>query len=281
MFAPANRADLVLKFPRISADCSVIDLEDGTPVADKSSARRGLAELFLRTRESGFVGRLGVRVNAPNSEFFADDIKAAIECRADVILVPKVEKPDDLEPVTRAIQSAGVDIDVFAGIETAAGVLNAAQICRCAPELRAVIFGAEDLATDIGARRTVEGSEVLVARSMVLLAAKATRILAIDQAVVDIRDEALFKRDSEAGRNLGYDGKICLTPRQTELANLAFSPTNEEISYAERLIAHCRNAYTQGIGTIDFEGKMIDAPLIKRARDILYLRQFAHHDQAR
>jgi citrate lyase subunit beta/citryl-CoA lyase len=171
--------------------------------------------------------------------------------------------------VASAIAATGRPTAILAGIETALGVLNAPQVCACSPLLQAVYFGAEDLASDVGARRTPEGHEVLAARSMVLLAARAVRLLAIDQAAVDIRDEARFVRDCGFGRDLGYDGKICLTPGQVALANRAFSPTDAEITHARRLVAAYELASARGQGTFDFEGQMVDTPLLTRARRML------------
>ncbi|GAA5235811.1 CoA ester lyase [Verticiella sediminum] len=269
LFAPANRPDLVLKFPRAAADCSVIDLEDGTALAEKQAARADLRNLVEQVRAAGLSGPLGVRVNAPDSPFFAEDVAAAVTCAPDVILLPKAEAVEDVLRLAAAIQAGGREIAVFAGIETAAGVLHAPQICACTRVLQAVFFGAEDLAADIGAQRTDRGDEVLAARSMVLLAARASRILAIDQAVVDIRDDERFLRDCAASRNLGYDGKTCLTPRQTALANQAFSPSAKELDYAQRLVAAYEAARARGLGAFDFEGRMIDTPLLRRAERLL------------
>ena len=122
-------------------------------------------------------------------------------------------------------------------------------------------------------RRTPRGDEVYAARSMVVMAAKAAGLLAIDQAVVDIRNDALFLEDAARGRDLGYEGKICVTPGQVNLSHQAFSPTPEERDYARRLVATYEEATARGIGTIDFEGRMIDGPLLKRAQAILAARE--------
>ncbi|MDP9877671.1 citrate lyase subunit beta/citryl-CoA lyase [Variovorax boronicumulans] len=269
LFAPANQAELVLKFPRAAADCSVLDLEDGTPPSQKDTARKNISDLVRQVRALGLTGLLGIRINAPDSAFFADDLAEVVNCGADAILIPKIQKPDDVLTVAAAVEAKGLHTALFAGIETAAGVLRAPQICECSTLLQAVFFGAEDLAADVGGRRTPEGNEVLMARSMVLLAAKAAGILAVDQAVVDIRNDALFTRDCETGRDLGYDGKTCLTPRQAALANQLFSPTTDEVAYAQRLVDAYEDARARGLGTFDFEGKMIDTPLLKRAQRIL------------
>lgn len=123
--------------------------------------------------------------------------------------------------------------------------------------------------TDIGGRRTAGGLEVLYARSQVVLAARAAGLEAIDQVVVDIRDDQQFRQDAAAGRNLGYTGKMCLLPRQVALANEVFSPTAEEVDRSRRLIEAYEATTVEGRGVMEFEGKMIDPPLLKRARAVL------------
>ena len=132
-------------------------------------------------------------------------------------------------------------------------------------------FGAEDFITDIGGRRTPEGLEVLYARSRVVLAARLGGLQALDQVFTAIRDDAAFRRDAEFGRQLGYDGKMCITPRQAELANDVFSPSAEEIDRCRRLIQEYEAAQSDGRGIIEFEGSMIDEPLLRRARAMLEL----------
>ena len=139
--------------------------------------------------------------------------------------------------------------------------------------MAAVYFGAEDLASELGARRTPGSVEVMYSRSQVLLHAKAARIVAIDQAVVEIRDDQHFETDANVGRDMGYDGKICLLPRQLDVANRVFRPSDAELEHARRLIAVYDEATRRGIGTVDFEGKMIDGPLLKRAQRAGRLRR--------
>src|SRR5690606_9889575 len=141
--------------------------------------------------------------------------------------------------------------------------LNAVTICDQTRRMSAVYFGAEDYAADVGGRRTPRGDEVAAARGWTLMAARAAGLIAIDQAVLDIRNDALFTEDAVRGRDMGYQGKICVAPAQVALANAAFSPTADEVAYARRLIIAYQEATAQGIGTIDFEGKMVDGPLLK------------------
>lgn len=274
-FAPANRPDLVLKFPRFGADCCVIDLEDGTPPGEKAKARGMLRDTVAQVRAAGLAGMLTVRVNVPDSEHYLADIEAAFACDVDGIVIPKLEDPEQAFPAAHWIRRLDASAPrakprtIVGGIESIKGVVNAVEVCRRTPHLGSVYFGAEDYAADIGGRRTPRGDEVYTARSLVVMAARAADVIAIDQAVVDIRNDALFLEDSARGRDLGYQGKICVTPGQVKLAHKAFSPTPEERAYARRLVATYEEATARGIGTIDFEGKMIDGPLLKRAQQIL------------
>jgi citrate lyase subunit beta/citryl-CoA lyase len=276
-FAPANRSDLVAKFPRFVADCYVIDLEDGTPPADKAAARAGLAALVAQVRQQPLPGVLTVRVNEPESDHYLDDLAAACACDVDGIVIPKLETTEQLFPAIhwlRRLDRRAPRAEprfIVGGLESIAGVANAAALCRAHPSLKAVYFGAEDLASDLGARRTPDATEVLYARSQVLLHAKAARIVAIDQAVLEIRDDSHFETDAVAGRNLGYDGKICLLPRQLGVANRVFRPSDAELDFARRLIVRYTEATAAGIGTIDFEGKMVDGPLLKRSQRLVAL----------
>ena len=276
-FAPANRPDLVAKFPRFAADCYVIDLEDGTPPADKASAREGLAALVAQLRRQPLPGLLTVRVNEPGSDHYLDDLAAAWRTDVDGVVIPKLESTDQLFPALHGLRRREREAPraeprfVLGGLESIRGVANAAALCAADPALQAVYFGAEDLASELGARRTTDAAEVMYARSHVLLHAKAARIVALDQAVVEIRDDRHFERDAVVGRNLGYDGKICLLPRQLEVAHRVFRPSDAELDHARRLIARYAEATARGIGTIDFEGKMIDGPLLKRAQRLVAL----------
>ncbi|MGB3071019.1 MAG: CoA ester lyase [Ottowia sp.] len=275
LFAPANRPDLLAKLPRFPADCYVLDLEDGTPPEEKARARELLAQTIPSLRSAGLPGMLTVRVNKPDSEHHHADIEAALAADADGLVLPKLEQAGQLISLVNRLRQPGTAVNrqrfVIGGIESVRGVIHAVDVCSCAPEIVAVYFGAEDFIADIGGRRTRAGREAFHARSQVIMAAKAAGIQAIDQAVVDIRDEALFREDSEQGRDLGYDGKICVAPRQAQWANALFSPTAEEIQEAEHMLAAYDEALARGVGTIEFKGRMIDPPLLQRARHVLAL----------
>ena len=276
-FAPANRPELLEKFPRIPADCFVIDLEDGTPPAEKVPARKMLPQLIDKLRSSGTGLRLFVRTNGAETELHEEDVSVAVACPIDGIVLPKIENVADVRRVAAMLERTGRPRAVIGGIESLKGLLRVEELAASDCGLRALYFGAEDLASELQARRTPTGSEVLYGRSRVVLAARAFDIDPIDQAVLEVRDDARFTADAELGRDLGYGGKICLLPRQVALAHRAFSPSAEEIRRAERIVSGYEEAMRCGRGTVDLDGQMIDAPLLTRARRVLEIATLAGH----
>lgn len=275
LFAPANQPERLKKFLRIPADCFVIDLEDGTPEAEKEAARAALPEIVEHLRAEGLQGLLFVRVNEPRSPHTKADLRAALATDIDGIVVPKIERVDELQAIVSAVTlarlSSARDLSIIGGIESMRGVIAAFDLAERVEHLSALYFGAEDYITDIDGRRTAAGLEVLYARSQAVLAARAAGVQALDQAVIEIRDDQRFEACATQGRELGYNGKICLLPRQVELANACFAPGADEIERSRRLIAAAEAGALQGQGAIEFEGRMIDGPLLKRAQGIVAL----------
>ena len=267
-FVPANRPDLINKLDRVSADNIVVDLEDGTPMTEKKSARAALADSVGIIARKKIAGRLLVRINGRAMPFAEDDINAALVCGVDGILLPKIESADDLQWFDAHISAAPKTI-LVGGVESSAGVLDLREVTRRPSMLRAIYFGPEDLAADAGIHRSEDSLEVLYARQHVVLAAKAAGIAAIDQAVLNVHDIEAFARDCERGRDWGYDGKICLNPKQACTAMEMFRPTDAALDRARRLLATFAEAEAIGHGVTMFEGGMIDEPMVKRARALL------------
>jgi citrate lyase subunit beta/citryl-CoA lyase len=236
-----------------------------------------LASTVAQVRTAGLKSLLMVRVNVPDSMHYLADLEAAFMADVDGVVIPKLEAPEQAFPAQHWITRRDAEApraqprSIVGGIESVRGVLNAAALCQGVESMGSVFFGAEDFAADIGGRRTPRGDEVYTARSMVVMAARAAGLIAIDQAVIDIRNDALFLEDAARGRDLGYEGKICVTPGQVKLAHRAFSPMAEERDYAQRLVDTYESAMARGLGTIDFEGRMIDGPTLKRAQQVLAL----------
>jgi citrate lyase subunit beta/citryl-CoA lyase len=263
LFAGALRPDLVAKLPRSRPDGAVIDLEDAVPAEAKHAARAQLAQLVRAAAGPS----LFVRINAVGSAWFADDI-CALPGALSGVVVPKVESPDDVARVRAALVQRGPgDAQLVVGIESARGVAHVES--TLAADVDVAYFGAEDYIADLGGRRTPEGREVLYARSRVALAARLCGVTVLDQVVTNVRDADAFRFDADAGRDLGYHGKLCVHPAQVEIANAVFGVADEAIDRARRMLAAADAAASQGIGAIVFEGEMIDAPALRMARATL------------
>jgi citrate lyase subunit beta/citryl-CoA lyase len=280
LFAPGNRPELLKKFSRTDADGYVIDFEDGTPEPEKQSARDTLADVVSYLRGQKLRGPIFVRTNTASSPHTEADLEAALHTDIDGLVIPKLGAVGELQHFGQALAEAEQKrrrpLGLIGLIESMAGVMAAPQLATGDDHLCALAFGGEDFISDIGGRRTPEGLEVLYARSQVVLAARSAGLEAIDQVVVDIRDDEQFRRDAIAGRNLGYTGKMCLLPRQVTLANEVFSPTAEEVDRSRRLIEAYDAGIAAGRGVTEFEGLMVDTPLLKRARAILDVASRTH-----
>jgi citrate lyase subunit beta/citryl-CoA lyase len=271
LFAPAVRPDFILRLPERGADAVVIDCEDATPAGAKQEARaniRSLVPTILGPEMQVFV-----RVNSVASEWFEADIAEGLVEGLAGIVVPKIESTDQIDRVAVALRRAGHPrLGVLAGIETALGVADARALLTH-PSVVGGYFGAEDFIADMGGVRTRSGGEVVFARSAVALAARLAGVTMVDQIVADFRDDERFLEEAASARAMGYHGKLCIHPRQVELANTAFVPTAEEIEHARRLLAAYDKASAAGVAAIDFEGQMVDEPLAAHARRILALAQ--------
>ena len=286
LFAGATRPDLVAKLARSGPDAVAIDLEDAVPAEAKVEARAALPELVASVTGP----RVFVRVNGPASAWFGDDLAAAAALPIAGVLVPKAERPEDLERARAALADgggmagggaaapadggaeaaageAGDGPALIAGIESARGVAAAEAICAAGPE--GAYFGAEDYIADLGGRRTAGGEEVLFARSKVALAARLAGVPSLDQVGVEFRDAPAFERDAEAGRAIGYRGKLCIHPAQVPIANRVFGATAAEVERARALLAAWEEGAARGVAAVEFDGAMVDGPALRMAQDTI------------
>ena len=270
LFMPGTRADMIAKIPRIAPDVAAVDLEDAVAPADKEAARHTAAAAIdavgVAAPNHGGPTTVLVRVNPVGSPWFAADVAAASRCAASGLVVPKLSCLEDLHEVRLALAgNAWTGALIVAGIETALGVADSRPLLAggVAGGLAGAYFGAEDYIADIGGRRTPRGEEVLYARSQVCLAAYLAGLPAIDQAVVGLGDDEHFLADARAGRAIGYQGKICIHPRQVDLAHEVFTPTPGEVAHARAVVA----AGEAGVGVVD--GQMVDSVHVKMAQSVL------------
>lgn len=261
LFVPGSRPDMIAKLPRAGADLSVVDLEDAVAAGEKDSARR--PALAAAAELDGAAGDVVVRINAMDTEWFEADLASVAEAVAAGgvrgIVLPKYEQVEQLELVRERLPAGAM---IVVGLETALGVADSRPLLAAGPD--AAYFGAEDYIADVGGERTRDSTEVLYARSHALLSAHLAGVAALDQAVMSIRDDEHFRADAAAGKAIGYTGKICVHPRQVELAHEVFSPTEAQLEHARAVLAIAESG---GVGTVD--GQMVDDVHVRMARQVL------------
>ncbi len=271
LFSPGNHPQLSMKLPKLGADANVIDLEDGTPDRLKEATRPVVMKSVQSLRSLDWKGNLFVRVNGPHTAWMDDDILAVAGSGITGIVVPMLRSAAEVVRVTALLQRCGApeSIHLIAGIETGFGVERINEILDASPQIVAAYFGSEDFATDVGIKRTDTSTEILYARSRVALACANRGIHAFDKGVIEVRDEYAFEEDCKRGREIGYTGKICVAPRQVVIANNTFMPTADEVEKARKLISAYEEAVKAGSSAPEIDGKMIDGPLVVRARKII------------
>ncbi|UCG23265.1 MAG: CoA ester lyase [Chloroflexota bacterium] len=274
LFTPGDSFRRMKKAAGLGADVVILDLEDGVAVSQKEEARQNVATVLSEV-DFGRVERF-VRVNQPDSDFYAADLQAVVEIGVDGIVLPKVESSRQLQRLdqrlTTAERSEGLPaggIRLFALIETAQGVMNLNEVSRSSGRLDGLLFGAEDLAVDLGASRSPAGWEVFYGRSAVLTAAAAYGLEAIDTVYVDYRNTAGLEEDASFAQQLGYTGKMAIHPGQVEVLNRVFSPSAAEIARAERLIQAFQSHVAAGSGVFVLDDRMVDMPHVRAAERLL------------
>lgn len=262
LFAPGDKPDLMRKAAESDADVVVFDLEDAVAPADKQCAREAVRKVLDDVESDSEVC---VRVN-PIGISAAIDLEVVLEGpHPDSVMLPKTEAAEDVRTVDRLLEERDAELPVLSLIESAAGVLRADDIA-IADATDALLFGAEDLAADIGATRTSEGTEVLYARERTVIAASAAGVDAIDIVFTDYTDVDGLREETTFAAGLGYDGKMAIHPDQVPIINDAFTPDDEDVEWAERVL----DAQDQtDAGVFEVDGEMIDAPLIAQAERIV------------
>lgn len=274
LYTPGDDPHKIQKAFSLQADCVCLDLEDGVALSRKAAARE-IIPAALQSVRPGRSERL-VRLNAAGSGLAAEDLQAVLPARPDGIVLPKVEGAAEIEQVSREIAAAERrlgwpegEIALIAIVETARGIASLAEIAAASPRLQALVFGAEDLAVNLGARRSREGWEVFYARSAVVLHAAAAGLQAIDMVNVDFHDLEGLRREALQGAQMGFSGKQVIHPNQVEPVQQAFTPDETEIEEAVRLVQAFEERQKRGVGAFALDGKMVDAPTVKAAERVL------------
>jgi len=274
LYTPGDDWRKLQKAATLGVDCVCLDLEDGVAQNRKQAARETILEA-LRTLDFGAAERL-VRINGLESGLAEEDLETVLPARPDGIVVPKVISAEELQWVDEKMRAAERHFNwpegslaLLAVIERARAFINLAQICQATPRLQALIFGAEDLASDLGVRRTREGMELFYARSALVMHAAASGLQAIDWVTVDFQDIDRVREEAEQGAILGFAGKQVIHPNQVQPVQEAFTPDDDEIAWARDVLAAYAWHQERGQGAFAFAGQMVDRPVIRRAEGLL------------
>ena len=270
LYVPGNMPGMLQNIPVFSADGVMIDLEDAVPLAEKDAARV-LARNFLQSFPDRTT-EIFVRVNGLDTKYALDDLREVLPAKPDGIRLPKADEPEVVERLdtllTEYEEKLGLEIGFFSilpSIESAVGVLNCVETARASRRIVALAFGAEDYTASMEIQRTRGGEELLGARMQIVWAAKAAGLQAIDSVFADANDMDGLRADTETVKRLGFTGKSLVNPRQIEVVHEVFRPKPDEIEHALEVMEAIKKAREMGTGVISLRGRMVDAPVVKRA----------------
>jgi citrate lyase subunit beta/citryl-CoA lyase len=267
LYLPGNEPKYFVNAGLHAPDAVILDLEDSVHFAEKDAARL-LVRNALRAVDFGAAERM-VRIN--QLPLGLDDLEEIVPQAPDLILIPKVETPEQVSHVVGAMDSIakrnGVDRPIWLMpiLESALGIENAFAIAKASDRIAALTLGLEDYTADLGVAKTAGGTESLYARMRVANAAHAAHVQAIDSVFGDVADSEGLLRWGEASRALGFEGMGCIHPLQIEIIHRAFTPTTSELQKALKIVAAYEDARARGLGVVSLGSKMIDAPVVQRA----------------
>ena len=275
MFLPGNNPSMITDAYIYGPDSVMIDLEDATSVNQKDAARflvsEALKTINYKTTETV------VRVNGLDTPFGADDIRAIVKAGVDVIRLPKTDNPDEIIAVDKLITEVEKEIGregetlLMAAIESATGIMNVKEIALASKRLMGIALGAEDYVTNLKTSRSKHGWELYYAREAIVLAARNAGIYCFDTVYSDVNNLDGFRQEVQFIKDLGFDGKSCIHPKQVRIVHEIYTPTQKEIEKSIRIINGAKEAEAKGSGVISVDGKMVDNPIIMRAQRVLEL----------
>lgn len=270
MFVPGNNPAMMADAHIYGPDSIMLDLEDSVTVTEKDTARL-LVYNALKSVDYGDT-EMVVRINPLNTPYGKKDIEAMVKAGVHVIRMPKTETAEEVVEVEREIERVEREIGclgrtrIMAAIESALGVCNAYAIATASPRMMGIALGAEDYCANLKTQRTPDGDELRLARETIVVAARAAGIDALDTVYSNLNDMETFRKEVEFIHRLGFDGKSIINPRQIEIVNEVFAPTQKAIEKAQTIIAAIKEAEKKGSGVIAVNGKMVDRPVVIRAQ---------------
>lgn len=270
LFVPGDNESKLRKAAGVPADALVIDWEDAVLPEQKPHARE--RTLHALSERSAYPQTVLVRLNAVETDEFEADCQALANCVPDGLMIPKCSSPDHADKIAAFLERTDPEgrCSIYALIESAAGVVRAPEIANCSPRVAALAFGAEDFSAQMGIHRSENDIELLYARSAVVTAARAGAREAYESPCLDFRNLDRVRDGAHRARNLGFSGQLAIHPGQVPILNEVFSPTEGEIAEAQRILDTFAK---QGTGVMAVEGKVVDEPVLRRARRILQLAE--------
>lgn len=276
MYVPGNKKSMIQKAPTYGADVLVLDLEDSVPPAEKEVARRTVAEALRAGELRG--ARVMVRINGSASPECALDLEAMVAPGVLGLRIPKVESPGEIRELDAAVgeleRSAGLErgtIRFLPILESPLGLLRSYEIATASRRVAAISVGAEDLLAALGVERSRDGLELQHARGQLVLCAAAAGVAAIDTVFTDLQDEEGLMAETRLIKQLGYSGKSVIHPRQIAPVHRVFAPNQEEVERARKVVEAFDRAVAEGSGAVAVDGRMVDLPVVARARRTLQL----------
>ena len=272
LYLPGNEPKFFVNAGLHSPDGIILDLEDSVAHSEKDAAQL-LVRNALRSVDFYGAERM-VRIN--QMPLGLNDLKFIVPHFVNVILIPKCESADQITEIEQEVHrlkrlhkmksASSGDIYFMPILESALAIMKAYEIATASRHNCALAIGLEDYTADLGTQRTNEGRESFFARSMVINAAKAAGIQAIDTVFSDVADMEGLRESVIEAKSLGFEGKGCIHPRQVQVVHEAFAPTLEEIEKAKKIVLAFEEAESKGLGVVSIGTKMIDAPVVKRAQ---------------
>jgi len=269
LYLPGNEPKFMLNARIHKPDAAILDLEDSVPPADKDAALL-VVRNALYALDFGDCERM-VRINQlPRG---LEEVEPLVQAGVNLMLIPKCESAEQVKEVDSRITSSlapspaplAPAVWLMPIIETCEGMFRAREIAGASPRVVALTYGLEDYILDLGGVKTPAGLESLWARSQVVNAAKAAGVQAIDTVFADVEDMAALRASCRAARELGFEGKGCIHPRQIEVVNDEFTPAEADIEKAKQIVLAFREAQAQGRNVVNVGSKMIDPPVVERA----------------
>lgn len=274
LYMPGSNRRALEKAKALPADGLILDLEDAVSPDAKPEARKNVAEMLAAGKPYG-KREVIVRINGLNTPWGMDDIAAVAASGADGIAIPKVESADAVRQVQVAVRAAGgpEEMPVWCMMETPMGVLRALEIASASPFVAALVMGTSDLAKDLHCEHTFDREPFLTSFGLIVLAARACGIAALDGVHLDLADDAGFAESCAQGRRLGFDGKTLIHPKTIAAANAAFAPAAADVLKARELIATYAEAVARGKGVVVLDGKLIEQLHVDNAQRLVTLAE--------